>query len=181
MIGEINKEKGRSRYFSKDKSKKSKLTDSFEFLKKKYSISLEDVKKRISKKEKLERKFNVVPVSIFYNDKLSALESVVKYLKENKKIRFRDIASLLNRDDRTIWYTYNQSRKKLQKKFRIRKGYSIPLSIFRNRKFGVLELVSSELRSYGLTYSQIAKLLKRNQKTIWTVCKRYEKKRGDNK
>ncbi len=155
---------------------KSRLIDSLiESLEKEYSISLKDIKKYISKKEKIEKIKNI-PVCIF-NNKLSVLEAIVKYLKENKKIRFRDIASLLNRDPRTIWYTYDQARRKLSKKFRIRKSYSIPLSIFKNRKFGVLELVSSYLKEeYKLSYSEIAKLLKRNERTIWTVCYRYNKK-----
>ena len=157
---------------------KSRLIDSLiESLEKEYSINLIDIKKHIQEKEKIERKANVIPICIFDNDKLSALEAVVKYLKENKELRFSVFASLLNRNDRTIWYTYAQSRKKLQKKFRIIKSYNIPLSIFKNRKFGVLELVSSYLKEeYKLRYSEIAKLLRRDERTIWTAYDRYKKK-----
>ena len=157
---------------------KSRLINSLiESLEEEYSISLTDIKKHIQEKEKIERKANVISICIFDNDKLSSLEAVVKYLKENKKLRFSEIASLLNRNDRTIWYTYSQSRKKLQKKFRIIKSYNLPLSIFKDRKFGVLELVSSYLKEeYKLRYSEIAKLLRRDERTIWTAYHRYIKK-----
>ena len=53
-----------------------------------------------------------IPISIFSNDKLSTLETVVKYLKENVALKLVDIATLLNRDQRAIWTTYNNSKKK---------------------------------------------------------------------
>jgi len=55
--------------------------------------------------------FNV-PISIFSNLKLSILESIVKYLKEEMKFSYHNIAVLLKRDDRTIWTIYNRAIKK---------------------------------------------------------------------
>jgi len=52
---------------------------------------------RIEKQRK-----ELVPVNIFNNNKLSALESIVKYLKENINLSNKEIARLLNRDSRTI-------------------------------------------------------------------------------
>ncbi|MDD5177986.1 MAG: hypothetical protein PHT54_01745 [Candidatus Nanoarchaeia archaeon] len=53
-----------------------------------------------------------IPISIFTNSKLSALESVVAYLKEKSRFSFKEIAVLLKRDTRTIWTVYNRARKK---------------------------------------------------------------------
>ncbi|MDP4012450.1 MAG: hypothetical protein Q8R00_02485, partial [Candidatus Nanoarchaeia archaeon] len=44
-----------------------------------------------------------VPISVFNNKELSALETICKYLKENKHYNYHEIAQLLNRNDRTIW------------------------------------------------------------------------------
>lgn len=56
-----------------------------------------------------------VPISVFSNLKLSILESIVKYLKEESKLTYHNIAVLLKRDDRTIWTIYNRSLKKYVK------------------------------------------------------------------
>jgi hypothetical protein len=48
-----------------------------------------------------------IPVSALTNRNLGMLESAVKYLKEEKKKTFSEIAKLLNRDQRTIWSSYN--------------------------------------------------------------------------
>ena len=44
-----------------------------------------------------------------------------KYLKENLKLRNCQIASLLNRDNRTIWDSYSSSRKKMEHDFLVEK------------------------------------------------------------
>jgi len=56
----------------------------------------------------------LVPVSIFANRKLSALENLVLYLK-NLKLSYRQISVLLNRDERTIWTVYKRARQKNEK------------------------------------------------------------------
>ena len=40
----------------------------------------------------------------------------------------------------------------------------------------VLESTCTYLASYGKSFSQIARLLNKDQRTIWTVCKRAERK-----
>ena len=62
-----------------------------------------------------------VPLSIF-SGKLSPLEALVKYLKENLGLRFHEIASELNRDDRSIWGTYRHIRSKGGFSFELKKG-----------------------------------------------------------
>lgn len=48
----------------------------------------------------------------------------------------------------------------------------IPISIFSNRKLGVLEIVVKYLiENHSLTYSKIAVMLNRDDRTIWTAYK----------
>jgi hypothetical protein len=54
----------------------------------------------------------LIPSSIFIDRKLSVLEILVEYLKEKRNLNYHQIASLLNRDDRTIWTVYNRAKKK---------------------------------------------------------------------
>ena len=57
--------------------------------------------------------FNI-PVSVINDAKLSCLEAIVAYLKEQRKLSFHRIAELLGKDDRTIWTVYNRAGKKLR-------------------------------------------------------------------
>ena len=57
----------------------------------------------------------VVPLDIFNSRELRIFESLVKFLREKKSLRYRDIAILLNRNDRTIWTLYNRAIKKVRK------------------------------------------------------------------
>jgi len=124
---------------------------------------------------------SLIPLSIFDNEKLSALESVTKYLKETKKYKHSKIAGLLNRNDRTIWATYNNAKKKMPEEFDHKPtDIFLPTTIFLDRKLSVLESITVHLKEQrGLRYSEIAKLLQRNDRTIWTVYNRACKKRGE--
>lgn len=53
----------------------------------------------------------LVPVSIFANRELSALENLVLYLK-NQELSYRQISVLLNRNERTIWTVHQRARRK---------------------------------------------------------------------
>jgi len=128
---------------------------------------------RIEKQRK-----ELVPVNIFNNNKLSALESIVKYLKENINLSNKEIARLLNRDSRTIWSTNHNAAKKLPEQFILQESeIHIPLSLLRERKLSVLETIVVHLKEeYGLTHHNIAVLLRRNDRTVWTVYNRAKKK-----
>lgn len=55
----------------------------------------------------------------------------------------------------------------------------IPSSIFRNRNVAVLEALAQYLKEdAGMTYHQIAVLLNRDDRTIWTCYSRASKKKG---
>lgn len=112
-----------------------------------------------------------LPISIFNNKELSSLETITKYLKENLNLSYHEIALILNRDDRTIWSTYNKAIKKRKSSLKAEPSeYHIPLSIPSNRKLAVLQSIVIYLKDhYNLSYHQIASLLRRNDRTIWTT------------
>jgi len=135
-----------------------------EFLKEKHGVDLEDIGGILRGDE--------IPVSIF-NERLSAMESIVKYLREEKGFSYRRIGEILYRNEGPIGVTYRNSKKKMRGKFKIEfSKFSIPFSAF-NAKLTVFEAVVFYLREkHGLKYNLIGKLLKRNERTVWTVYQR---------
>ncbi len=131
----------------------------------------------------MQEKVYEIPLTIFQNDFLSALETIVKYLHENLALGFVEIGRLLNRSDKTIWVTYQNSKKKMSNKFYpVRTQYYVPVYAFSDRKFSTLESLVMFIReSYGLSYKEIAKMLNRNYTTIVTISNRYSKKKGVDK
>lgn len=119
-----------------------------------------------------------IPVSVFDNEYLSALEAIVKYLRENKSLKFSEIARLISRDQRAIGVTYRFARKKMTTIIRAPVvKYSLPLSVVADRKLSVLEGIVYYLKKkYSLSYHDIALLLRRDDRTVWTVYKRALKK-----
>jgi len=120
-----------------------------------------------------------LPISVFNNYSLSALEAITKYIKEEIGLSYKQIASILNRDERTIWGAYNYSKKKMQERFLLTYSkFYIPLPIFKERSLSVLETIIEYLKEeLNLRYCQIAALLNRDDRTIWTVYNRAKKKR----
>lgn len=117
------------------------------------------------------KKTNVrIPSTVFFKE-LGCLESVVKYLREELNYGFHQIAVLLNRDNRTIWTTYQKAKLKHPKMFsREPRIFSIPLSILDDRRLGALESIVAYLRDeMGYRFSDIGKYLKRDERTIWTT------------
>ncbi len=54
----------------------------------------------------------VIPSHVLRDRELSALESIIEYLKEVRKMTYHEISILLNRDERNIWTIYNRAKKK---------------------------------------------------------------------
>ena len=156
--------------FLKDKDIQ-KFASLLSSIKQKHGLSTQDILKIVEEKI-------LIPVCIFDNEELSPFETIVKFLVENKAQKYSVIAKTLNRDDRTIWATYNKSHTKLPKPFVLRDCDSIPLEVFSNREFSVSEnLVGYLKETLGYKNSTIAKLLHRNDRTVWTVYSRLVKKR----
>lgn len=170
-----------------DFSSQNNTKEVYEALKKEYNINSEDLIKFYKIQKFFEKTKNLspelikqleepgIPLSIFSKE-LSCLESITKYLKENLNYTNKQIAKLTKRSEKTIWQAYNSSKKFPKFKLEFSKYY-LPLSILSNRKFAVLESVVKYLReTLKLSYSEISKLLHRDERTIWTVYSRVKKK-----
>jgi len=58
----------------------------------------------------------------------------------------------------------------------------VPITVFSNRNLGVLESLVEHLKDKeDLTYHQIALILKRDDRTIWTAYQQAKKKNGKKK
>ena len=128
----------------------------------------------LSLKKKLEKPGETqgIPVSIF--KKLSALEAITRYMKDEQKLSFNEIGKILNRSSITIRTSYNNSFKKFKGKLdTIDTKHMIPFNIFQNRKKSILEHIVSYLKDkYDLNFKTIAEILNKNYQTIWTVYRR---------
>jgi len=156
----------------KNKKKKKKILEALKELKQELGISTEEI---IRTAKTLKEEELIIPASLF-ETKLAPAESLIKYLKENLKMKHSEIASLLNRDDRTIWTLYQQSLTK-KKTLEIKEdSIGIPIKIFSNRKLSILEAITLHLRKNKLSNVQIASLLNKDPRNIFTVYRRAQKK-----
>ena len=148
-----------------------RILDTFKYLKEQ-GLSSQEIADLIHKLLKVPAREEVkIPISVFKNEKLSALETIVKYLRENMLLTFKQIGSLTNRNDVALAVSYRNAKKKLEAKFVVEEisPYSIPVEILKDRKLSVLENIASYLKdTFGLTYHKIAVLLNRNDRTIYT-------------
>lgn len=120
-----------------------------------------------------------IPIGVFGNDALSSLEAVVKYLKEESKLRFSKIGKLLNRSSKTIWATYHNAVKKMPSSFgEVSRDILIPASAFADRSFSTLESLVAFVKDLGHSNHEIALMIHLDDRTIWTVYDRIKKKRG---
>lgn len=160
-----------SKFKELSKEDKIRLTSYFmDELKKLHDVSEHEVfgKKELS-----------IPVGIFANDELSSLESIVKYMKEELKLRFAKIAKLLNRSSKTIWATYRNTAKKMSSPFgAMSKEIMMPVSAVSNRSYSTLESVVGFIKDIGFSNHEVAEMLHLDDRTIWTVYHRVKKKRG---
>ena len=152
-----------------------KLLDTLNYLKEQ-GLTAQDIIELVNKLFKVPVKEEIkVPISVFNNDKLSSLETIVKYLRENLLLSFKQIASLTNRNNVALAVSYRNARIKLDAKFVVEEisPYSIPVKILQDRNLSVLENIVSYLKdNFGLAYHKIALLLNRNDRTVWTVYQR---------
>ncbi|HII72151.1 TPA: hypothetical protein HA265_05335 [Candidatus Woesearchaeota archaeon] len=146
-----------------------------------------------------EENMKSVPSFIFRDRDLAPLESISEYLKEHRGLTYHEIAELLKRDDRTIWTCCNRAKKKregkkpgktagLAKKAKTTKAdtvpekekteqQEIPIDIFHNRELAPLEGISKYLKENAdKSFHEIAVLLNRDDRTIWTCYNRALKK-----
>ncbi|MBN1275096.1 hypothetical protein JXA12_02290 [Candidatus Woesearchaeota archaeon] len=114
-----------------------------------------------------------IPITVF-SDKLSPLETIVKYLKENEGLTATAIAALLNRSPSTITTTYANATQKHPHPFTATTtSLTIPLAVIKYRKLSTSEAIVMYLHHYEqLSFATIATHLHRDNRVIWTVHKR---------
>jgi len=116
----------------------------------------------------------LIPLSLF-SSQASTLQALVVYLHDHIGLSFQEIANQLNRNYKSIWTTYSQT----SKKYYISAPpsvISIPLTVFSSRNLSPLESLVNYLKGLEFNYAEIARLLKLDQRTIWTVVQRAQKK-----
>ena len=137
--------------------------------------NLSEQEKKTIFNEVLDKKQSL-PVSIFRSD-LSGLEALTVYLKDYQKKSIKEISSILNRNISTLYTTYTKGKQKLNGKLIVDFSVVVPIQIFSNRKFSVLEVLVSNLKNeHKLSWNEIAKLLGKSYSTVRTVYRRYLEK-----
>ena len=110
-----------------------------------------------------------IPITIFTKE-LGSTEAIVKYLKENMKLRYSQIAKLLNRNERTVWTVYNKAIKKKKEELKVSNTeVFVPTSIFESRKLTILEAMIVFLRDNGMRNIDIARALERDPRNTHDV------------
>jgi len=153
----------------RDKAMQGKLQEYLEELQKEELVSL--LMERIVPAD-----IHLIPLSIFSVTELSSLELVVKFLKENERMKNREIAETIGRTQQVVWTTYHNARKK----------YPLPLPVMREAddfpasvilKGPALESIVVFLcEKRKLSYAEAARRLHRDERTIWTTYKRSTKR-----
>lgn len=156
---------------------KKELEENFEEIKKEDLIRYILQKDEISEKELIEKlkkhleiKSEVsenIPITIF-TTVFSPLESLTKFLKENKGKKLVEISRITGRCSAALSVAYKNT---VNKKLEIKETrYFIPLNEFeKNKDLSVLEVVVNYLENQNLGHSEIAEILKRDVRTIWTL------------
>ena len=119
-----------------------------------------------------------VPVTVLSERRLAGLEAIVLYLRDELRLSNALVSELLGRSQQVCWNTYANAKQKFSGRVRAADSrFVLPLRIFHDRKLSVLESVVMHLRSqYRLNFHEIAELLKRDDRTIWTVYQRAMRK-----
>jgi len=133
---------------------------------------------RVSKKSirRLIKSEIFVPLSIFSAD-IGVLEVVVKYLHENERLTFSEIAEALSRDPRTIWTAYKTACEKRKGLLKVpREDKFVLIRELTRENLTVLESLVLYLRNSGMRFCEIGDLICRDQRNIWSVYSRANKK-----
>jgi hypothetical protein len=165
-----------------------------EELKQEYSLNKRELTRIIIEKLKEKHRINnrdlleiigikeiKIPATVFSKE-LGALEAITKYMKENLNMTYKEISCEIKRNEKTIWNVYQKTKKKNPERIKVKEtDLHIPIREFENEKLTILESVIIYLKEKGMKFSEIAKILERDQRNIWTIYSRAIKKLEDNK
>ena len=113
----------------------------------------------------------LVDTQIFSDRVYTFSEALVVYL-HREGFSNSEIGRLLGRDGRTVWTLLNRAgKKKASGQKKTLEGTFVPTFVFRNRTLSIMESLIVYLRE-KYSYREIGNLLNRNERTVWTVCKR---------
>ncbi|MBU0980319.1 MAG: hypothetical protein KJ709_05910 [Nanoarchaeota archaeon] len=112
-----------------------------------------------------------VPLTIF-TTRLAPLEALTKYLIDQRGLTLTRASGLLRRAPSTISIALREARKKLPDQLPTGSLFFMPAKEFATRRLSILETVVFYLKSTGLSYSDIARFLDRDERTIWTIARR---------
>jgi len=108
-----------------------------------------------------------VPLSAF-NPKLSIQETIIKYLREDLRHSYNTIGKTLHRNPGPIGVTYRNAKRKMPGRLDLSSPDLLPLDIFSNKMTTFESVVFYLKETKGYPFKDIAKLLHRNYRTIWT-------------
>ncbi|MFA7708209.1 MAG: right-handed parallel beta-helix repeat-containing protein, partial [Candidatus Pacearchaeota archaeon] len=136
-----------------------------------YSRVQKKLEGRLEVKQKL-----LIPVTVFKQE-VSPAEALFRYLREDKNLKFSEIAGLTNRSENTVWTEYRNSVNKVSRKLEVEQTeIYVSINIFSNRKLSILESLVNCLKQKGFRNIEIANLLNKDQRVIGTLYSRFNKK-----
>ncbi|MFH1291530.1 MAG: hypothetical protein ABIH79_03210 [archaeon] len=141
------------------------------------TLLVEEIRKKYGISRKVVRNIEgikavSIPITIF-SEKIGGLEAITKYMRENLKMSYSEIGLELKRDQRTIWSSYNRAIAKNDEFLEVStEDIYIPITIFENRNLTILESLVFYLHEKNMKYSEIGKILNRDQRNIWTISSR---------
>lgn len=116
--------------------------------------------------------------AVILRGKLSSLEAIVKYLRENRKLSYKEIGELLSRNPTSLASSYASSKRQMQGQFPEdieEDSTRISFDVFRTG-LSVLEAICHSLRMQGKRFVEISRITGKDQRTVWTACRRAERK-----
>ena len=76
-------------------------------------ITYRNAKSKYPKPLKIRDSAYDIPIDVLADKKLSILETIVKYLRDTGKLKYREIAKILHRNVKTITTAYYRAKKRL--------------------------------------------------------------------
>ena len=154
----------------------------YALLQDKLALSQEDLQTGLEEILSTLKEKETLPIT-FLHHKLTVLESLVKYLKEEKNYSLRNIADLLGRNEKNLWHAYHNATQKVPTRIKVEtSSIQVPVEIFSENKLAPLECLVVFLKDQQkLSFAVVARLLSRNASTVRTSYTRAKQKYGTKK